>query len=393
MPPTLIKGDRVPIRLWAPPGEVDTNAMRQLKAVSGLPWVAHHVAVMPDVHLGHGATVGSVIAMRGAVCPAAVGVDIGCGMAAVRTSATARDLPGDLRKLRRRIEEDVPLGREHHSDPVWTSSELKPRGDSLFARFGELDSCVANLRERASGQLGTLGGGNHFIEVCLDTEQHVWLMLHSGSRNVGAKLAEHHMEVAMHLSHNQALVDRELAAFLAGTPKFAAYRHDLFWAQEYAALNRDVMLERVQAVLREFLRKVEFDAPISCHHNYVSEEHHFGEDLLVTRKGAIRAREGELGIIPGSMGAKSFIVRGKGNADSFESASHGAGRRMSRTQARKAFKRSDLERQTAGVECRKDSGVIDEAPKAYKNIERVMEQQSDLVEIVAELKQVVCVKG
>jgi tRNA-splicing ligase RtcB len=238
-----------------------------------------------------------------------------------------------------------------------------------------------------------LAWGNHFIEVCLDTEQHVWLMLHSGSRNVGAKLAEHHMEVAMHLSHNQALVDRELAAFLAGTPKFAAYRHDLFWAQEYAALNRDVMLERVQAVLREFLRKVEFDAPISCHHNYVSEEHHFGEDLLVTRKGAIRAREGELGIIPGSMGAKSFIVRGKGNADSFESASHGAGRRMSRTQARKAFKRSDLERQTAGVECRKDSGVIDEAPKAYKNIERVMEQQSDLVEIVAELKQVVCVKG
>jgi tRNA-splicing ligase RtcB len=260
-------------------------------------------------------------------------------------------------------------------------------------RFSELTPSVQRFAFRAGAQIGTLGGGNHFIEVCVDTEQNVWLMLHSGSRLVGAMLAEWHMERAATLSHNQALHDRDLAVFLAGTPQFDAYRRDLFWAQEYAAFNRQVMLARVQRVLKKAWPRARFEAPITCHHNYVAEEMHFGEELLVTRKGAIRAGLGELGIIPGSMGAKSFIVRGKGNPLSFESASHGAGRRMSRSQAKQRFNLNDLARQTEGVECRKDRGVIDEAPKAYKNIDHVMAQQADLVEIVAELKQVLCVKG
>jgi tRNA-splicing ligase RtcB (3'-phosphate/5'-hydroxy nucleic acid ligase) len=252
---------------------------------------------------------------------------------------------------------------------------------------------VQGLAFRAAAQLGTLGGGNHFIELCLDTEQCLWLMLHSGSRLVGNALATRHMERAAKLSHNQALVDPDLAVFLAGTPQFDAYRRDLFWAQEYAAFNRAVMLARLQAVVKKVWPRVRFETPVTCHHNYVAEEVHFDEQLLVTRKGAIRAGLGELGIIPGSMGAKSFIVRGKGNPMSFESASHGAGRRMSRSQAKRSFDVSDLERQTQGVECRKDRGVVDEAPKAYKDIEQVMAQQADLVEVVAELKQVLCVKG
>jgi tRNA-splicing ligase RtcB len=397
MPSTTINGDRVPIRLWAQPHEVESDAIKQLKAVASLPWVAHHVAVMPDVHVGKGATVGSVIAMHGAVAPAAVGVDIGCGMAAVKTSLTAKDLPDDLKRLRTKIEESIPVGPRSHDTPVWddAGSELAARGKRLMDRFGELAGTVQRLAGRANTQLGSLGGGNHFIEICLDTEQGVWLMLHSGSRNIGKELAEFHMEKAQTLSHNQALRDRDLAVFIAGTPQFDAYRRDLFWAQEYAALNRAVMLERLKRVVGNAFQKarVTFEEPIACHHNYVAEEHHFGDEVLVTRKGAIRAGLGELGIIPGSMGTKSFIVRGKGNPLSFESASHGAGRRMSRGQAKKSFTLRDLERQTEGVECRKDAGVLDEAPRAYKNIDRVMEQQDDLVEIVHELKQVVCVKG
>jgi tRNA-splicing ligase RtcB len=395
MPFVTIKGDRVPIRLWAPVHEVESEALRQLKAVASLPWVAHHVAVMPDVHVGKGATVGSVVALRGAVAPAAVGVDIGCGMAAVKTSLRAHDLPDDLRRLRLAIEDAIPVGRDSYATPAWVSAgaEVVARGEALMSRFAELDPSVQRFAGRASVQLGTLGGGNHFIEVCLDTESAVWLMLHSGSRFIGAALAERHMERARKLFHNQALPDPDLAVFLAGTPTFDAYRRDLYWAQEYAALNRGLMLERVKGVVRELFRRVTFEAPVSCHHNYVAEERHFDEELLITRKGAIRAGQGELGIIPGSMGTKSFIVRGKGSPLSFESASHGAGRRMSRARAKKTFSLADLERQTQGVECRKDPGVIDEAPKAYKNIDQVMDQQSDLVEIVAELKQVVCVKG
>jgi tRNA-splicing ligase RtcB len=391
--PATINGGRVPIRLWAAPHELESNAIAQLKAVASLPWVAHHVAVMPDVHVGRGATVGSVIAMRGAVAPATVGVDIGCGMAAVKTSLTARRLPDSLKKLRFDIEAQIPVGRAQYALPVWQDSSLQARTQELLGRFVDLDQSVQPFQGRVHLQLGTLGGGNHFIEVCLDSDDCVWLMLHTGSRFIGAALAERHMAAAARLLHNRELPDPDLAVFLAGSPTFDAYRRALYWAQEYAALNREVMLERLQRVLVEHFPDITFQAAISCHHNYVAEEHHFGEDLLVTRKGAIRAGLGELGIIPGSMGAKSFIVRGKGNPHSFESASHGAGRRMSRTQARQAFSAHDLARQTAGVECRKDRGIVDEAPKAYKNIERVMDQQQDLVEIVAELKQVICVKG
>lgn len=391
--PTTVKGENVPIRLWANLHEVESEALRQLKAVASLPWVAHHVAVMPDVHVGKGATVGSVIAMRGAVAPAAVGVDIGCGMAAVKTNLSADQLPDDLGRLRLAIEAKVPVGREQHRESIWQQSKQHDRVEALLQRFEELNEPKHRLFGRVQLQLGTLGGGNHFIELCLDTEKQVWILLHSGSRFIGAALAERHMSEAAGLVHNRSLPDPDLAVFLAGSPRFDAYRRALYWAQDYAALNRSLMLERVQAVLLKRWPRTKFEAPISCHHNYVAEEHHFGEDLLITRKGAIRAGAGEMGIIPGSMGARSYIVRGKGNALSFESASHGAGRRMSRNQARQAFSLEDLARQTEGVECRKDRGVIDEAPKAYKDIRRVMELQQDLVEVVAELKQVLCIKG
>jgi tRNA-splicing ligase RtcB len=393
MPAITIKGRNVPIEVWAPIEEVDSQVITQLKNVAALPWVAHHVAVMPDVHLGKGATVGSVIAMRGAVAPAAVGVDIGCGMAAVRTSLVAKDLPDDLRRLRLEIEDAIPVGPMGHGKPAWQHAPepLRETGQALMERYATLDARVHT--GTVACQMGTLGGGNHFIEICLDTDQAVWLMLHSGSRNVGKVLAEHHIEIARRLKHNEALEDRDLAVFLAGTKVFDAYRRDLFWAQEYARFNRGMMLHLVTEVMRKFWPRATFADPISCHHNYVAEEVHYGDELLVTRKGAIRAGRGDMGIIPGSMGTKSYIVRGLGNPRSFESASHGAGRRMSRGQARKRFTVRDLKDQTAGVECRKDPGVIDEAPKAYKNIDAVMKQQDDLVEIVAELKQIVCVKG
>jgi tRNA-splicing ligase RtcB len=392
---STLNGRNVPIKVWAPLEEVDSKVITQLKNVAALPWVAHHVAVMADVHAGIGATVGSVIAMRGAVAPAAVGVDIGCGMAAVATSLRAKDLPDNLRTLRNAIERAIPVGMDAHDAAAWegATDELRAEGAAMMEGYRHLAAEPKGLGQRVACQAGTLGGGNHFIEVCLDTEDKVWLMLHSGSRHIGKLLADHHIAIAQRLNHNQALADRDLAVFLAGTKVFDAYRRDLFWAQEYARLNRRIMLHLLGEVVRKFWPRVELAPPISCHHNYVAEETHFGEELLVTRKGAIRAGRGELGIIPGSMGTKSFIVRGLGSADSFESASHGAGRRMSRSEARRRFTVGDLRFQTEGVECRKDPGVIDEAPKAYKNIDAVMAQQQDLVEIVAELKQVVCVKG
>jgi tRNA-splicing ligase RtcB len=395
MPFSTINGRNVPIKLWAPLEEVDSKVIAQLKNVAALPWVAHHVAVMADVHAGRGATVGSVIAMRGAVAPAAVGVDIGCGMAAVETSLRAKDLPDNLRPLRNGIERAIPVGFDAHEAAAWegTNDELRAEGRALMEGYRELRAQPKGVDGKVVHQIGTLGGGNHFIEVCLDTEDKVWLMLHSGSRHIGKALADHHVERAQKLGHNQALEDRDLAVFIAGTPQFEAYRHDLFWAQSYARFNRAVMLHLLGEVVRRFWPRVELRPAISCHHNYVAEEVHFGDELLVTRKGAIRAGRGELGIIPGSMGTKSYIVRGLGNASSFESASHGAGRRMSRGEARRRFTVADVRQQTEGVECRKDPGIIDEAPKAYKNIDAVMAQQQDLVEIVAELKQVVCVKG
>ncbi|MFD3474818.1 RtcB family protein [Streptomyces sp. NPDC058695] len=392
-----VPGAKVPIRMWTDPASVEDVAMQQLRNVSTLPWIKG-LAVMPDVHFGKGATVGSVIAMHGAVCPAAVGVDIGCGMSAVKTSLTANDLPGDLSRLRSKIEQAIPVGRGMHDDPV-DPGRLHGFGvgawDDFWGRFEGIADAVKFREERAAKQMGTLGSGNHFWEFCLDTDNSVWVMLHSGSRNIGKELADHHIGVAQKLAHNQGLVDRDLAVFIAQTPQMAAYRNDLFWAQEYAKYNRAVMMALSLDVIRREFKKAKptFEPVISCHHNYVSEERYDGMDLLVTRKGAIRAGSGEYGIIPGSMGTGSYIVKGLGNVASFNSASHGAGRRMSRNAAKKQFSTKDLEEQTRGVECRKDSGVVDEIPGAYKPIEKVIDQQRDLVEVVAKLKQVVCVKG
>ncbi|MBU7598275.1 RtcB family protein [Streptomyces sp. P38-E01] len=394
---TEMPGARVPIRMWADPATVEDGALRQLQNVATLPWIKG-LAVMPDVHYGKGATVGSVIAMKDAVCPAAVGVDIGCGMSAVRTSLTANDLPGDLSGLRTRVEAVIPVGRGMHDeavDPGRLHGCPTAGWDDFWSRFDGVAEAVRFRQGRAAKQMGTLGGGNHFVEICLDTEGAVWLLLHSGSRNIGKELAEHHIGRAQKLPHNQGLVDRDLAVFVADTPEMAAYRHDLFWAQEYAKHNRAVMMGLLQGVVRKEFKKAKptFDRVISCHHNYVAEERYDGMDLLVTRKGAIRAGSGEYGIIPGSMGTGSYIVKGLGNAASLNSASHGAGRRMSRSAAKRRFNAGDLADQTRGVECRKDSGVVDEIPAAYKSIDQVVERQRDLVEVVAKLKQVVCVKG
>ncbi len=381
-----VEGKNVPIHIWAPINEVEPQALAQLKGIAALPWVFHHVAVMPDVHLGVGATVGSVIAMKNAVSPAACGVDIGCGMGAIKTNLKAGDLPISLKALRDDIEKCIPVGFNQHERP-----SLFAR--ALFEQFTTLHDKVQDLEGKAKRQVGTLGGGNHFIELSLDTEGYVWMMLHSGSRNIGKTLAEIHIGIAQKLAHNAELPDRDLAVFLAGTPEMKNYLHDLYWAQQYAFANRTAMFHIYKDIMLSHFPRVEFEAPILCHHNYVSEETYFGEDLVITRKGAIRAGKGELGIIPGSMGTKSYIVRGLGNDESFCSASHGAGRRMSRGKAKKAFTLEDLETQTDGVECRKDFDVLDEIPGAYKSIEEVMANQTDLVEIVTEMKQVLCVKG
>ena len=393
----LLPGTRAPVKIWADPAEVDPGALQQLRNVASLSWT-QQVAVMPDVHYGKGATVGSVIAMEQAISPAAVGVDIGCGMSAVRSNLTASQLPDDLSKVRAAIEARIPVGFNAHDWPV-----KPPHGTGGWApfwdRFPQLHAGVQKRELRARQQLGTLGGGNHFIELCVEQDGQdagrVWLMLHSGSRNIGKELAERHMEAARKLPHNQDLPDRDLAVFLAGTPEMDAYRRDLWWAQEYAARNRSTMLALILEAFAAALgsQPVTWDEPISCHHNYVAEETHAGRDVLVTRKGAIRAGKGDLGIIPGSMGTGSYIVRGLGNTDAMCSASHGAGHRMSRNQAKRTFTEAELAEQTAGVECRKDRGVLDEIPGAYKDIAEVIARQADLVEVVHHLKQVVCVKG
>jgi len=387
-----LNGKTVPIHLWTPVHEVESAAIDQLKKIAALPWVFHHVAVMPDVHLGKGATVGSVIAMKDAVAPAAVGVDIGCGMGAIKTNLKAEDLPDNLKKIRLDLEERIPVGFNEHarSDNNRARRSLM---EQQFKDFKNLHSGVQDLEAKARNQLGTLGGGNHFIELCLDTEGNVWMMLHSGSRNIGKTLAEIHINVARKLAHNAELPDKDLAVFLADTPEMEAYRRDLYWAQEYAFANRRAMFEIYKKIMEEHFNRVKFEKPILCHHNYVSEETYFGEDLVITRKGAIRAGVGDMGIIPGSMGTKSYIVEGLGNEESFCSASHGAGRRMSRGAAKRAFTLDDMIAQTKGVECRKDEAVLDEIPGAYKDIDQVMNNQQDLVRVVAELKQVLCVKG
>ena len=393
----MLPGTRAPVRMWADPASVEPDALAQLRNVASLPWT-RQVAVMPDVHYGKGATVGSVIAMEQAISPAAVGVDIGCGMSAVRSSITASQLPDNLSGVRGAIEDTVPVGWSAHDRPV-----RPPHGTGGWPQFWEkfrhLHKGVQGREDRARQQMGTLGGGNHFIELCVEQggadDGRVWMMLHSGSRNIGKELAERHMATARKLAHNQDLPDRDLAVFLTGTPEMSAYRYDLFWAQEYAARNRSTMLQLCLRALSAALvgLPLAWDEPISCHHNYVAEEVHDGREVLVTRKGAIRAGKGELGIIPGSTGTGSYIVAGLGNQDAMCSASHGAGRRMSRRQAKRTFTEADLAEQTAGVECRKDRGVLDEIPGAYKDIADVMARQADLVEVVHHLKQVVCVKG
>lgn len=386
--------------VWADIDSIEPAALEQLQNVARLPWV-ERLAVMPDVHFGKGATVGSVIGMRDAVSPSAVGVDIGCGMAAVRTSLHLSDLPDDLHQLRLAIEAAVPVGfhRYDHSAGV-VDPGLNHRRDRMVATFDSLRApSIADRRSRALSQCGTLGGGNHFIELVNDDLGNIWVMLHSGSRNIGKELAERHIATAKGLDHNLTLPDRDLAVFLRDTPEMEAYLHDLYWAQDYALLNRDVMLHRVTAALAPFFPEDTNWAveTIKCHHNYVSEEHYDGVDLIVTRKGAISAQAGQMGLIPGSMGTGSFVVSGLGNTRGLCSASHGAGRRMSRNKARKTFTEADLVAQTAGVECRKDIDVVDEIPGAYKDLEDVIRIESQgsspLVKVEARLRTLLCVKG
>ncbi|GAB2174596.1 RtcB family protein [Dongia sp. agr-C8] len=392
-----LKTDGKPIKAWTKGVLIEDAARRQVENVARLPFIYKHVAVMPDVHFGRGATVGSVIPTKGAIIPAAVGVDIGCGMCAVKTSLTSHDLPETLKPLRSAIEKAVPVGFGDYGDHVPKASEkawfqrLKQRYDLLQQKYP-----AVSTKNSPARQLGTLGGGNHFIEVCLDETDAVWVMLHSGSRGVGNRIGQHFIAAAKAEMERLfiSLPDRDLAYLAEGSVLFADYVDAVSWAQGYAHLNRAVMLERVLEVMKaSFKDFATSDVAVNCHHNYIAQEVHFGDKVWVTRKGAVSAQSGELGIIPGSMGAKSFIVRGKGNAESFCSCSHGAGRKMSRGAAKEHFSLADHAEATAHVECRKDTGVIDETPGAYKDIDAVMAAQSDLVEIVATLRQVVCVKG
>lgn len=381
-----------PVLSWANHA-LGSEETKMAKNVASLPFVFKHVALMPDVHLGKGALVGSVVATTEALMPAAVGVDIGCGMAAIKTPFVADKLEGKLKKIRLELEAAIPVGFNENKD-----IEKSVANWQRWADFKELHRGVQDLQGKAMRQMGSLGGGNHFIEVCIDTENQVWLMLHSGSRNIGNVLAQCHISTAKELAKmtKTSLPDPDLAYFVAGTPEFAAYWRDLQWAQNYVRVNRDVMMARFKRIIEKHLaggKPTKALLEVNCHHNYAEKEVHFGEDVYVTRKGAVRAREEDYGIIPGSMGTKSFIVKGKGNHDSYCSCSHGAGRQMSRSKAKKHFSLDDLIEQTQGIECRKDEGVLDEIPGAYKPIDEVMNNQSDLVEVVATLKQVVCVKG
>jgi len=400
----IFETDGVPIRAWVRGVGVEAAARKQLENVARLPIVFRHVAAMPDVHWGIGATVGSVIATERAIIPAAVGVDIGCGMMAVETTLAAGDLPDSLREVRTAIEAAVPHGRTHHGGKgdrgAWGKVPHEVRGawTELALRYEVL--CDKHKRVGQGNDLhhlGTLGTGNHFIEVCLDERDRVWFMLHSGSRGVGNRIGTYFIALARRdmERHQQHLPDRDLAYFTEGAEHFDDYVEAVGWAQRYAATNRRLMMDAVvEAVRRALGRRFELgETAVNCHHNYVAREHHFGRDVFVTRKGAVRARQGDLGIIPGSMGAKSFIVRGKGQPESFCSCSHGAGRAMSRGEAKRRFTVEDHARATEGIECRKDAQVIDETPMAYKSIDAVMAAQADLVDVVHTLRQVVCVKG
>jgi tRNA-splicing ligase RtcB len=391
-----IDGGTVPVHVWT--DHVEATARQQLENLASLSIVHAHVAAMPDVHAGIGATVGSVIPTKGAIIPAAVGVDIGCGMIAARLSLVANALPDSLAGVRAAIEDRVPVGFDMHEPHRVRESgvdRLRKRFEALLVRVPALEAMIRKP-DAWRRQIGTLGGGNHFIEICLDEHDGLWIMLHSGSRGIGNQIGRHFIALAREemLALDARLPDRDLAYLREGTSSFEDYVEAVGWAQDYAAENRAQMLALVVEALTATLPPFRVtDHAVNCHHNYVAREHHYGAEVLVTRKGAIRAGAGEFGIIPGSMGAKSYIVRGKGNAASFCSCAHGAGRRMSRSQARKTFTEADLVEQTQGVECRKDAAVIDEIPGAYKDIDQVMADQADLVEIVHTLRQVVCVKG
>lgn len=399
----IMAGTRAPVRMWVDMDTVDYKALNQARTVADMPHT-HGVAVMPDAHFGNACAVGSVIAMRNALSPATVGVDIGCGMTAIPVGIHESALPDDLGVIRSAIEALVPVGQSSHSVDL-TPRRTRVSGvsgwDTFVRRFDTLSVELSTRRlntaaykERMLSQIGTLGGGNHFIELCTDESGGVWLMLHSGSRNVGKEIAERHIAAAKELPQNQDLPDKNLAVFLAGTPEMDNYRNDLTWAQEYAFRNRAMMMGLVKEAVDQVLGGItRYGTGISCHHNYVSEETYDGQKLLITRKGAISTADGRLGVIPGSMGTGSYIVKGLGNPASFCSASHGAGRRMSRGEAKRTFTVADLEAQTAGVECRKDAGVVDEIPGAYKSLEDVMAQQTDLVQIVEKLTTKLCVKG
>ena len=400
----VIAGTSVPIKAWTRGVPIEDSALAQLQNVAALPFIHRHVAVMPDVHWGMGATVGSVIPTLGAIIPAAVGVDIGCGMAAVRLNLRAEHLPDNLFAVRSAIEAAVPHGRTDNggrNDIGAWADEPPPAAAAAWATLKDGYDAVVEKHPKAAhprglGHLGTLGTGNHFIELCLDEAGDVWVMLHSGSRGVGNRFGSYFIERAKTDMRRWFinLPDQDLAYFPEGTDGFNDYVKAVSWAQRYARANREVMLAEVLSVLKTLWPDLETtQEAVNCHHNYVAKERHFGKDVFVTRKGAVRAGEGELGIIPGSMGARSFIVRGKGNAESFCTCSHGAGRAMSRAEARRRFTVEDHITATAGVECRKDADVIDETPMAYKDIDAVMAAQADLVEIVHTLRQVVCVKG
>jgi tRNA-splicing ligase RtcB (3'-phosphate/5'-hydroxy nucleic acid ligase) len=395
----------VPIKAWTRGVPVEEAALRQLTNLAGLPFVYRWIAAMPDVHLGRGATVGSVIATERAIIPAAVGVDIGCGMMAVRTSLSAENLPDSLAPVRAAIEKAVPHGRTENGGPGDRGAWSHPPAPVLEAWAGlqpEFDAIVEKRprigRANTVNHLGTLGTGNHFVEVCLDEQDRVWFLLHSGSRGIGNRIGSTFIELAKEDMRRWFvnLPDQDLAYLPEGTEHFNDYMKAVSWAQRYAAANRELMMAAVVDAVRSCRGLPPFEAAetvVNCHHNYVAHEHHYGQDVLVTRKGAVRAREGDLGIIPGSMGARSYIVRGKGNPESFHSCSHGAGRAMSRAEARRRYTLEDHAKATASVECRKDEEVIDETPGAYKPIEAVMAAQADLVDIVHTLRQVVCVKG
>jgi tRNA-splicing ligase RtcB len=393
----VLTNGRVPVKIWT--DEVDDKSRAQLSNIANLPFIHHHVAAMPDVHLGIGATIGSVIATHKAIIPAAVGVDLGCGMVAARLSLTANEIDEKaLQKVFDQISRDVPVGRDQHRDErvlVDAAKPFEPGLKSLTDRHPELLKAFGKF-SKWTNQMGTLGGGNHFIEVCLDETNQVWVMLHSGSRGIGNAIASYFIALARKDMERWMiqLPDRDLAYFPEGSEHFADYVEAVHWAQDYAMQNRTSMLELVLAALQRHLPPFTVTTEaVNCHHNYVAQEHHYGENVWVTRKGAIRAREGDLGIVPGSMGARSFIVRGLGNPESFCSSAHGAGRKMSRTAAEKQFTVADMVAQTQGVICRKDKDVIDEIPGAYKDIDQVMANQADLTEILHTLKQVVCVKG